>query len=101
MGNGSTAVKEAEIESLPLLKGLSASARADLLEHAMVHRVAPGTVLLEQGELPNFQHIVLTGSIQLFGKSSEGREVLIEVVEPPDLVIPAAVVTGSPYLMVG
>ena len=101
MGNGSTAVKEAEIESLPLLKGLSASARADLLEHAVVHRVAPGTVLLEQGELPNFQHIVLTGSIQLFGKSSEGREVLIEVVEPPDLVIPAAVVTGSPYLMEG
>jgi CRP/FNR family transcriptional regulator, transcriptional activator FtrB len=32
-------------------------------------------------------------------RSQEGREVLIEVVLAPDLVIPAAVVTGAPYLM--
>jgi CRP/FNR family transcriptional activator FtrB len=35
----------------------------------------------------------------LFGRSTEGREVLIEVVGPLDLIIPAAVVTGTPYLM--
>jgi CRP/FNR family transcriptional activator FtrB len=92
---------EPDIESLALFKGLSAAARTKLLSHAVVHRVAPGTILLEQGELPNFQHVVLAGSAQLFGKSSSGREVLIEIAEPPDLVIPAAVVTGSPYLMEG
>jgi len=92
---------EPAVESLPLFKGLSEAARTELLAHAVVHRVAPGTVLLDQGEVPNFQHVVLTGSVQLFGKSSTGREVLIEIAEPPDLVIPAAVVTGSPYLMQG
>ncbi|TIQ35052.1 MAG: cyclic nucleotide-binding domain-containing protein [Mesorhizobium sp.] len=86
-------------EELPLFRGLPASRRSELLRHAMVHSVSPGTVLLEQGDVPNFQLIVLAGSAQLFGRSAEGREVLIEAVRAPDLIIPAAVVTGAPYLM--
>jgi CRP/FNR family transcriptional activator FtrB len=89
----------AELKALPMLRVLPASSRAELLQNAVVHAVTPGTVLFEQGEIPTFQHVVLAGSVQLLGRSSAGREVLIEVVEPPDLVIPAAVTTGSPYLM--
>ena len=90
---------EPELEALPLLKPLSAANRADVLQNAVLHSVAAGTILFEQGETPTFQHVVLAGSVHLLGRSSGGREVLIEVVEPPDLVIPAAVVSGSPYLM--
>jgi CRP/FNR family transcriptional regulator, transcriptional activator FtrB len=88
-----------ELRSLPLLRALPALSRAELLQNAVVHAVTPGTVLFEQGETPTFQHVVLAGSVHLLGRSSAGREVLIEVVEPPDLIIPAAVATGSPYLM--
>lgn len=90
---------QSELEALPLLRALPAAGRARLLQHAVVHAVTAGTVLFEQGEMPNFQHVVLSGSAHLLGRSSAGREVLIEVVEPPDLIIPAAVVTGLPYLM--
>jgi CRP/FNR family transcriptional regulator, transcriptional activator FtrB len=86
-------------EDLPVLRALSASKRKELLRNAIQHSVAPGTVLFEQGEVPNFQLVVMSGAAQLFGRSAEGREVLIEVVRAPDLVIPAAVVTGAPYLM--
>lgn len=86
-------------EALPLFRALPASRRTDLLRSALVHSVASGTVLFEQGEVPNFQLIVLAGSAQLFGRSAEGREVLIEVVQASDLIIPAAVVSGAPYLM--
>ncbi|WFP79461.1 helix-turn-helix domain-containing protein [Mesorhizobium sp. WSM4906] len=86
-------------EELPLFRGLPASRRSELLRHVMVHSVSPGTVLFEQGDVPNFQLIVLAGSAQLFGRSAEGREVLIEAVRAQDLVIPAAVLTGAPYLM--
>src|SRR5215469_8345791 len=86
-------------EDLPLFRGLSPEIREALLGNAVLHGVAPGTILFEQGELPKFQHIVLAGSVHLFGRSSEGREVLIETVAAPDLVIPAAVVTGLPYLL--
>jgi CRP/FNR family transcriptional regulator, transcriptional activator FtrB len=86
-------------EPVPSLDALPDRARTDLLKHAVVHAVAAGTTLFEQGEMPTFQHVVLEGAVQLFGRSSSGRDVLIEIVEPPDLVIPAAVVTQSPYLM--
>ncbi|MGO8918948.1 MAG: helix-turn-helix domain-containing protein [Stellaceae bacterium] len=88
-----------ELEALPLFSALPASRRAELLQHVVVHAVTPGTVLFEQGEVPTFQLVLLAGSVHLLGRSSAGNEVLIEVVEPPDLVIPAAVVTGAPYLM--
>jgi CRP/FNR family transcriptional regulator, transcriptional activator FtrB len=86
-------------EDLPILRALSASKRKELLRNAIQHSVAPGTVLFDQGEVPNFQLVVMSGAAQLFGRSAEGREVLIEAVRAPDLIIPAAVVTGAPYLM--
>lgn len=70
-----------------------------LSQNAFQHHVAAGTLLFEQGEVPRFQHAVLSGSIHLYGCAVDGREVLIETVSAPDLVIPAAVVTGSAYLM--
>ena len=91
--------KDVEPADLPLLRALSEKKRSDLLRNAIVHGVAAGTVLFEQGEVPNFQLIVLSGSAQLFGKSVEGREVLIEAVRATDLIIPAAVLSGAPYLM--
>ena len=87
------------LSDLPLLKGMAAASRARLLESAVLHSVAAGAILFEQGEVPNFQYVALSGSVHLFGRSSEGREVLIEVVAPPELVIPAAVMTAAPYLM--
>jgi CRP/FNR family transcriptional activator FtrB len=92
-------VAEVAQDDLPVFRELVPATRQKLLANAVQHGVASGTVLFQQGEIPNFQLIVLAGSVQLFGRSSEGREVLIEVVRAPELVIPAAVVTGAPYLM--
>lgn len=91
--------EESELQTLPLLRQLRETSREQLLTSAIQHRVAAGTVLFEQGELPTFQIAVLAGSVQLFGRSTQGREVLVEVVRAPDLIIPAAVVTAAPYLM--
>ncbi|HWE75664.1 MAG TPA: helix-turn-helix domain-containing protein [Stellaceae bacterium] len=88
-----------EAEVLPFLVNVSASTQQSLLQNAVVHSVTAATVLFEQGEIPHFQHVLLAGSIHLFGRSRENREVLIESVAAPHLVVPAAVVTASPYLM--
>jgi CRP/FNR family transcriptional activator FtrB len=85
--------------AVPLLDALSKATRRQLLSAAMIHDVAAGTILFEQGVVPNFQIAVISGSVQLFGKSIDNREVLVEVVRAPDLVIPAAVVSAAPYLM--
>ena len=93
-----TAVRRA-LAQLPTFGALPPAIRTLLLRRTVMHGVAPGTVLFEQGEIPNFQYVVASGSVHLLGRSQAGRDVLIEVVEPPDLVIPAAVMTGSPFLM--
>ncbi len=90
--------KPSSIENAPLLKKLTPVVRAELLNHAVEHRVGAGAVLFQQGDPPNFQHVVLSGSVQLIARSAE-REVLIEVVHAPELVVPAAVVMNSPYLV--
>jgi len=94
-----TVEEEIELQTVPPLCRLPQASRERLLASAIQHRVAAGTVLFEQGELPTFQIVVLAGSVQLFGRSTQGREVLVEVARAPDLIIPAAVVTGAPYLM--
>jgi CRP/FNR family transcriptional activator FtrB len=86
-------------EDLPLFKAMARIERDALLAQAIRHKVARGTVLFEQGEQPTFQYVVLAGTVHLFAHAGDGREVVIEVVEPPDLLVPAAVVTGAPYLM--
>lgn len=86
-------------EELPILRSLSEERRREIMDHTMLHSVPAGSLLFEQGDSPNFQVVVMSGSVQLFGRSTSGREVLVEVVSPPDLIIPAAVVTGAPYLM--
>jgi CRP/FNR family transcriptional regulator, transcriptional activator FtrB len=96
---GADSYPEPALADLPLFRGLSASVRSNLMKSAILHRVASGSVLFEQGDVPNFQLVVVSGSVHLFGQSSEKREVLIEAVEAPDLIIPAAVMTGSSYLM--
>lgn len=88
-----------EVVALPLFNALSEPTRTRLLRATISHSVAAGTVLFEQGTMPNFQIVVMSGSAQLFGQSNDRREVLIDIVRAPDLVVPAAVVSGAPYLM--
>jgi CRP/FNR family transcriptional activator FtrB len=95
----SLSVAVATPEELPILRGLSDDRRREVMESTILHSVPGGTVLFEQGDIPNFQIVVMSGSAQLFGRATGGREVLVEVVRSPDLIIPAAVVTGAPYLM--
>lgn len=94
-----TAPSDTAPKNVSWLAGLPPTARTRLLQRALTHSVTAGTVLFEQGSMPSFQHVVLCGSVHLFGRSKAGREVLIEIVPAGDFVIPAAVVSNSPYLL--
>jgi CRP/FNR family transcriptional activator FtrB len=87
------------IASLPLFSGLSEKGLRCLDDASVIQHAARGLVLLEQGARPNFQAVVIEGAVHLLGRSAQGREMVIDVVEPPDPLLPAAVVSGAPYLM--
>ena len=69
-----------------------------LATQAVLHRVPAGSLLFEQAEHPTFAQFLLAGSIELLGVRDQ-IETLVELVRPVDLVIPAAVIGGQPYLM--
>ena len=69
-----------------------------LSAEAMLHRVPSGSLVFEQAETPAFAQFLLAGSVELLGVRGQA-EALIELLQPVDLIIPAAVVSGQPYLM--
>jgi CRP/FNR family transcriptional activator FtrB len=69
-----------------------------LSDEAMLHRVPPGSLVFEQAETPAFAQFLLAGSVELLGVRGQA-ETLIELLQPVDMVIPAAVISGQPYLM--
>ena len=69
-----------------------------LSDEAMLHRVPPGSLVFEQAETPAFAQFLLAGSVELLGVRGQA-ETLIELLQPVDLLIPAAVISDQPYLM--
>jgi CRP/FNR family transcriptional regulator, transcriptional activator FtrB len=97
-----TEMREADrrtIESLPYFQGLSAQELDWLLEGSLVQSFAAETILIEQGERPEFLHVVLGGRVGLLGEGADGRETVVEFMETGESFILAAVLTDAPYLM--
>jgi CRP/FNR family transcriptional regulator, transcriptional activator FtrB len=69
-----------------------------LAAEAMLHRMPAGSLVFEQAETPVFAQFLLTGSVELLGVRDQ-VETLVELLRPVDLVIPAALISGQPYLM--
>jgi CRP/FNR family transcriptional regulator, transcriptional activator FtrB len=86
------------LRSVAWLRDVSPRALEALAAEAMLHRVPPGSLVFEQAETPAFAQFLLAGSVELLGVRGQ-TEALIELLQPVDLIIPAAVVTGQPYLM--
>jgi CRP/FNR family transcriptional activator FtrB len=86
------------LRSVVWLRQVSARALDALTAQAILHRVPAGSLLFEQAETPVFAQFLLAGSIELLGVR-DSVETLVELLRPVDLVIPAAVLSGQPYLM--
>lgn len=56
-------------------------------------------VLFSQGEPPDFLHILIDGRVGLIGEGADGKQVVVEFMEPGESFILAAVLTDAPYLM--
>jgi CRP/FNR family transcriptional regulator, transcriptional activator FtrB len=88
-----------EVAALPLFAELSPEYREQLLRRALVQRVPTGVTLFEQGDPADFLYILIEGAVELRADDGAGHEALVEVVQPVDSFILAAVVTDAPLLM--
>lgn len=87
------------LASLKPFAGIDAARLSALAGQAMMIRVPRGAVIFDQGEVPTAQVILLEGAVHFLGRIGDGPEMLIQAVLPPDLLLPAAVLEGSPYLL--
>ncbi len=71
---------------------------AAMLTVCFVQTTPKGALLCQQGEKPEFLHVILSGRAGLFGKEGS-EETLIEFFGPGDAFIVPAVMVDAPYLL--
>lgn len=88
-----------QVADLPLFTELGDAYRQKLLNAALVQRVPTGVTLFEQGDPADFLYILIDGTVELRADDGAGHEALVEIIQPVDSFILAAVVTDAPLLM--
>ncbi|HET6182402.1 MAG TPA: helix-turn-helix domain-containing protein [Acetobacteraceae bacterium] len=83
---------------VPWLRAVSAPMLDALAEQAILHRVPAGSILFDQSEIPAAAQLLIRGAVELIGVRNR-TEMLVEVIRPADLLLPAAVLNRQPYLL--
>lgn len=87
-----------EIRSLALFQYMAADNFDALMRGAYVQNFPPRIDLITEGDPPDFLHVVVSGSVDLFC-SWNGRETSMATVRPVSTFILAATIKNAPYLM--
>ena len=85
------------IRALPLFRDMSEVNFDELLRAAFLQRFPQHVTLLREGDLPDFLHIVVDGSVELFG-THDHHETTIDIIRPVTTFILAAVIRDAVYL---
>jgi len=85
------------IRALPLFAEMGGQHFSSLMKAALFQRFPERVVLIEEGQRPDFLHVVVEGSVELFA-NHRGRETTIEIISPVTTFILAAVAQDAVYL---
>ena len=85
------------VRALPLFKDVGETHFDELMGAAFLQRFPQGVTLINEGETPDFLHIVVDGAVELFARH-DGHETTLDIVEPVSTFILAAVVRDEVYL---
>jgi len=85
------------IRSLPLFRDTAPAHFDALIETAFLQQFPPHVVLVREGELPDFLHVVVEGSVELYAHH-DGRETTLDIIAPVSTFILAAVIRDDVYL---
>ena len=86
------------IGDLPMFDALDQHELNALLGHAVLRRYPAESLLFEEGELPDYLHLILSGTVELCNDGQGGGECGLMLLSSGDLCMPAAVLFAEPYL---
>jgi CRP/FNR family transcriptional activator FtrB len=93
-------MRESDLEalrSLHLFEKMSARHLERLTRPASLQRYPQNTLLISEGDKPDFLHVLVEGCVELFASHNE-RHTTIDVIRPTTTFILAAVILDQPYL---
>jgi CRP/FNR family transcriptional regulator, transcriptional activator FtrB len=85
------------IRALPLFHDMSETSFDELMRAAFLQRFPQHVTLLREGDPPDFLHIVVAGTVELFG-AHDRHETTIDIIRPVTTFILAAVIGDAVYL---
>lgn|SRR5512138_3916999 len=87
----------AAVGKLPLFANMSEAHFTSLMKAALFQRFPEQIVLIEEGHRPDFLHIVVEGTVQLFAHH-RGRETTVDIIRPVTTFSLAAIALDEVYL---
>ncbi len=88
----------AAVRRLPLFAKISPRTAKRLFQTAAVHHFAPGSLLFNKGEKPEYLYVLLDGYVGMKSNDHRANEYVIEFVTPGQPFVVAAVLLEMPYL---
>ncbi len=85
------------VRELPLFRDMAREHFDALVAAAFLQKFPQHVTLIHEGEAPDFLHVIVEGSVELFAESG-GRETTIEIIRPVATFILAAVIRDEVYL---
>jgi CRP/FNR family transcriptional activator FtrB len=85
------------VRALPLFENVNEKHFDELMSTALLQRFPQGVTLIQEGDLPDFLHIVVEGSVELFA-SHDSHETVLDILQPVTTFILAAVIRDEVYL---
>lgn len=85
------------VRGLPLFRDMTAAHFDSLVNAALLQKFPEQVTLIEQGEVPDFLHILVDGAVELFA-GGDGRETTIDILRPVTTFILAAVIRDQVHL---
>ena len=86
------------VERSPFFAAAGPAAMAELLRPSFTQLLPRGTTLFDQGEEPDFLHMLLEGSIGLQANVEGCGRTVVEIFGPGEVFLAPAVVLRMPYL---
>lgn len=86
------------LRHIPLFEGMADKHFEKVLQMAYLQRFPPQVQLIDEGDPADFLHIVVEGTVELYG-SANGRETTLALLRPVSTFILAAVLKDAAYLM--
>ncbi len=90
---------ELALRRSPLFCDLSSGVLSEILSEASSEYFSPGDYLFTIGGIPDRLFVLVDGSVKMVAGAHNKNETVIELLQPADSFLIAAVMTNKPYLM--